>query len=104
VLAAAAGARTTGPESAIVHPPPNSFDRNADKEPAPSSGAESWLVTAVGVIAVIALLACLAFPIWVLLGDSSDFAERLANYRLWLTWATVVHLTACAIWIVKKNK
>ena len=68
------------------------------------NGINSWFTTAVGIIALVSLLACLVIPFWVLLSKTLPYDERLASHRIWLSWATAIHLVSCATWIVMKNK
>jgi NCS1 family nucleobase:cation symporter-1 len=72
-----------------------------DAAPADSSGLSS-LYSIVGIVALVALCACVALALWVGLSDSQPYAERLANYRAWLAWASVTHLVACAVWVMTK--
>jgi NCS1 family nucleobase:cation symporter-1 len=102
-LAAMAGARKPATDMSAK-------TKNAARkptEPVPSgagNGNNSWFATSVGVIALMSLLACFAIPFWVLLSDTLPYAERLASHRIWLSWATAIHLVSCATWIVMKNK
>jgi NCS1 family nucleobase:cation symporter-1 len=70
----------------------------------PMDANSSWFVSAIGVIALVALIACFMLPIWVFLSDWTNYNKTLVNYRVWLTWASAIHLVACATWIIVKNK
>jgi NCS1 family nucleobase:cation symporter-1 len=63
-----------------------------------------WLISTAGVIALLALLACITLPFWVLLTESPAYADRLERYRIWLAWASVTHLVACAVWVMAKDR
>jgi NCS1 family nucleobase:cation symporter-1 len=62
----------------------------------------SWAVSWVGAIALVSLLACVALPFWVVFNESLTYADRLASYRVWLAWASVTHLIACAAWVMAR--
>lgn len=62
----------------------------------------SWLYSIVGYIALLALVACIGLALWVAFAEGRPYAERLASYRVWLAWASVTHLVACAIWVMTK--
>jgi NCS1 family nucleobase:cation symporter-1 len=70
----------------------------------PAQPEPSWRIAFVGIIALVALTTCLILPLWVAFSDSQPYAERLANYRTWLAWASVTHLLACAAWVVAKDR
>jgi NCS1 family nucleobase:cation symporter-1 len=104
LLAAMAGARGSVPIASASEPRSPRSAPNEAPQTSPADSPTPWLIRAVGIIALLALLACVLLPITVLSGNWAPYAERLANYRTWLTWATVVHLVACATWILAKNK
>jgi NCS1 family nucleobase:cation symporter-1 len=85
-----------------------SFDFSATRESPPRPLSPSpplvrpWMVSIVGAIALFALLACVALPFWVVVNDSRLYADRLASYRVWLAWASITHLAACAVWVAAR--
>jgi NCS1 family nucleobase:cation symporter-1 len=65
---------------------------------------KSWPLSMVGIVAVLALFVCVLLPFWVVISEAASYAERLASYRVWLAWASVTHLVACAIWVMAKDR
>ncbi len=74
----------------------------ADAESTTDEPYNSQMFSIIGIVALLALVTCVALPLWVLVTESSPYAERLASYRIWLAWASVTHLLTCAIWVMKK--
>jgi NCS1 family nucleobase:cation symporter-1 len=73
-----------------------------DAESTTDEPYNSRLFSIIGIVAVLALVICVALPLWVLVAESRPYAERLASYRFWLGWASVTHLFTCAIWVMTK--
>ena len=74
----------------------------ADAESLANGSTSSRLYSVVGIVALLALCTCVALTLWVVLSEAQPYAERLASYRGWLAWASVTHLVACGVWVMKK--
>jgi NCS1 family nucleobase:cation symporter-1 len=107
VLAAAAGATSRVHDVvATVAPIHNAVRAQRHEYEHPESIVtikKPWFLPIVGIVALLALLACLALPFWVVFNESLSYADRLIRYRVWLAWASVTHLAACAVWIMSKS-
>ncbi len=103
-LATLAGARREGsvelPFSALpgTPGPPDA----AVPDPA-SRSSWSTLQIGSGAIGVLSLAVCLGLALWVGLTGEAGYAIRLAAFKNYLAVASVVHLTAAAIWVLRSE-
>jgi NCS1 family nucleobase:cation symporter-1 len=107
-LAALAGAAARRDDAAASTSPspavPRNHLANESGKPIAEKPSNAWFITFVGALALLALLTCVALPFWVVFNDSAAYSVRLASYRTWLAWASVTHLTACAVWVLAKDR
>ena len=68
------------------------------------SSPRSVLEIASGVIGVLSLAVCLALALWVGLAGEEGYQQNLANFKAYLAVASVVHLTAAAIWVLRAEQ
>jgi hypothetical protein len=68
-----------------------------------AQAGNSRLIRIAGAIALLALLICITLPFWVVMSESPAYVDRLEHYRVWLAWASVTHLVACAVWVMAKE-
>ncbi|MBC8353991.1 MAG: nucleoside transporter [Planctomycetes bacterium] len=96
VFAAAAGARTAQP--GIKEDLVSAVDSNQTTARIARS-QPAWL-RAVGVIALVSLLAQVLLPFWVMAGGNSVYESKLPSYHFWLGAASVIHLVTIAAWVL----
>lgn len=98
--AAMAGANTRGggivEDHALAMPP-----RGTEQSVRPARPI--WL-RAVGFVAVASLLVALGLPLWVTAGEHSLYASRWEHYHRWLGVASVIHLSAIAVWVLRAER
>ena len=107
LLAAVAGARQEG--SRELHPsapegtsPPAAAPSAAHDRVARSS--RSAVQTLSGVIGVLSLAVCLGLALWVGLMGEEGYELRLVTFKNYLAVASLVHLTAAAIWVLRSEQ
>ena len=107
LLAAVAGARQEG--SRELHPsapegtsPPAAAPSAAHDRVARSS--QSAVQTLSGVIGVLSLAVCLGLALWVGLMGEEGYELRLVTFKNYLAVASLVHLTAAAIWVLRSEQ
>ena len=73
-------------------------------EPA-ASGPEATptFVKAAGLVALIALVACVALPVWVVLASEAERAARIGPFKTWLLVASLVYFVAGSLWIYRRR-
>ncbi len=107
VLAALAGARREG--SREVHPSaPEAVSRPAVAASAApdrvARSSRSAVQIVSGVIGVLSLAVCLGLALWVGLMGEEGYDLRLATFKNYLAVASLVHLTAAAIWVLRSEQ
>jgi NCS1 family nucleobase:cation symporter-1 len=116
-LASAAGARR--PRSASIEPaktidrpaalatgrPPSGPSQPTATEMvgAPATGRNMLLLWISGIVALLALVICLALPVWVFVMGTDGLEARLVTFKTSLLWASIVQLLASAVWIRQKE-
>ena len=107
LLAAVSGARQEG--SRELHPsapegtsPPAAAPSAAHDRVARSS--RSAVQTLSGVIGVLSLAVCLGLALWVGLMGEEGYELRLVTFKNYLAVASLVHLTAAAIWVLRSEQ
>ncbi len=89
-----AQARVTGMETPGASPPP------------PPARRMSPLAQLSGAVALAALVACLALPVWVFMGgsDLAVYEPRLAVYKTWLLIATGIYFAGAIVYSGQREK
>ena len=57
-----------------------------------------------GVIGVLSLAVCLGLALWVGLMGEEGYELRLVTFKNYLAVASLVHLTAAAIWVLRSEQ
>lgn len=102
-LLAPLAARDSRAPSPTTQAAPGAEDRDAVRlapaEPEPAASPPRRVVQQLaGVLALAALVACLALPMWVYLSPAGDHAARLAAYKGWILVATLAYFVAGTLW------
>ncbi|UCD76103.1 MAG: hypothetical protein JSV91_04105, partial [Phycisphaerales bacterium] len=69
-----------------------------------SGGNSAALFRVSGVIALIALIVCAAFAVYVYLATPADYADRLAWFKIWLLVPTLVYFVTATYWQVQRMR
>ena len=69
-----------------------------------SSGKRDLFMILSGIVAVIALAACLLLSFWVFIKDLSGYQERFATFKSILIWPTLVYFITGTIYLIKRDK
>ena len=56
-----------------------------------------------GVVALVALLTCVALPVWILLTPAAERASRIDPFKTWLLAASLVYFVAGSLWIYRRR-
>jgi NCS1 family nucleobase:cation symporter-1 len=69
-----------------------------------ASGPEGTpsFVKAAGLVALLALVTCVALPVWVLLAAEAERASRIGPFKTWLLVASLVYFVAGSLWIYRR--
>ena len=104
LLAAASGARQ--PRSELPSTPEAPvFKRPAARLPARDLPTPNqFLKRVAGVVSLAALVTCLAFPVWVVVGGVNGFENRHTWMKLWLTLPTLVYFVAGTVFFLQREK
>jgi purine-cytosine permease-like protein len=104
LLAAASGARQPRSESPSTPEAPV-FKRPAARLPARDLPTPNqFLKRVAGVVSLAALVTCLAFPVWVVVGGVNGFENRHTWMKLWLTLPTLVYFVAGTVFFLQREK
>jgi NCS1 family nucleobase:cation symporter-1 len=104
LLAAASGARQPTPESPILRETPP-FKHSAARLPARDLlTPNQFLKRVAGVVSLAALVTCLAFPVWVVVGGVNGFESRHTWMKLWLILPTLVYFVAGTIFFLQRER
>ena len=70
-----------------------------------ASGPEGTpsFVKAAGLVALLALVTCVALPVWVLLSSEAERASRIGPFKTWLLVASLVYFVAGSLWIYRRH-
>jgi hypothetical protein len=70
-----------------------------------ASGPEETpsFVKAAGLVALLALVTCVALPVWVLLSSEAERASRIGPFKTWLLVASLVYFVAGSLWIYRRH-
>ena len=73
-------------------------------ETAPSGpeGTPSF-AKAAGLVALLALLTCVALPVWVVLSSEAERASRIGPFKTWLMVASLIYFVAGSLWIYRRH-
>jgi hypothetical protein len=110
VLASLAGARSQVTHSegdtgeGEVHPSTADATEDTSAKEIASSDNSATLFRISGVIALIALIVCAAFAVYVYLATPANYADRLAWFKLWLLVPTLVYFVAATYWQVQRMR
>ncbi len=107
VFAAMAGAREVLPEPAESQPPDTSAETEAPRQadqPEPVEGGNVAVLWGSGVIAGLALLACIILPIWVFVMGTDGYDARLESFKSIVIWPSLIYLVAATVWAFQKEK
>jgi hypothetical protein len=63
-----------------------------------------FLKRVAGVVSLAALVTCLAFPVWVVVGGVNGFENRHTWMKLWLTLPTLVYFVAGTVFFLQREK
>ncbi len=106
-FAAVAGARKEASRELRPFEPQSTPSPAAAASPAhdrAGNSRRSALHIASGVIGGLSLAICLALALWVGLAGEAGYLQNLANFKAYLAVASVVHLTAAAIWVLRAEQ
>ena len=91
----------TGAPPAGTAPAPAPAAEQAARHPQGPNAIVYWVS---GAIALVSLLACVVAPIYVLVMGTEGYDERLASFKTFLLWASLIHLAGITVWAVQKDK
>ncbi len=98
-LAALGGARTARPTmDEAAAPIPATTSKST-----PQNHRPPWLV-AVGLVALLSLLFQVVLPLWLIWEGIAAYDARLPTYYFWLGFASVVHLGAITMWVLRVER
>jgi NCS1 family nucleobase:cation symporter-1 len=100
-FAAVAGARDT-PAPGSEAPTPQAAAAAA--APAPLPGPRTTVGISSGLVALVALVACLASPFWVYAATPAEWPSRLATFKGWILGVTLVYFVAGVVWMNEDRK
>jgi NCS1 family nucleobase:cation symporter-1 len=100
-FAAVAGARDK-PAPGSEAPAPQAAAPAA--APAPLPGPRTTLGLGSGLVALAALVACLALPFWVYAATPAEWPSRLATFKGWILGVTLVYFAAAVVWMNEDRK
>ena len=75
--------------------------RNDTTASAPERAAPS--IKAAGLVALLALMACAALPVWVFLSTEAERASRIGPFKTWLLAASLVYFVAGSLWVYRRH-
>ena len=105
-LAALAGARREGSGELQTEPPQSTpvlaVTASASHRLAESSWSAVRIVS--GVVGALSLAVCLGLALWVGLMGEEGYDVRLVTFKSYLALASLVHLTAAAIWVLRSEQ
>ena len=58
---------------------------------------------AAGLVALLALVTCVALPVWILLSSEAERASRTGPFKTWLLIASLVYFVAGSLWIYRRR-
>jgi cytosine permease len=81
-------------------PKPGSMETEGQR----SGGGNVMVLWVSGIIAAASLLVCAVLPVWVFVMGTKGYDQRLANFKIVLLWASLLHLSSATVWAIRKDK
>jgi NCS1 family nucleobase:cation symporter-1 len=103
-LASLAGARQPAPASPALQPDATTAASGSDPFTAAGPTRRGPLFWISGLVALAALIACIAMPLSVYAAGMDDYASEMAWFRRWLILPTLVYFVAGTLWQLRRMK